>query len=1133
MRTIPFTVSILLSLILVTSIYTASPSVADAWNSEYILEPTWTDLTNGNIRDVFINYNNSVAVVTTANKIFVYDEGGTSLWNASPGLIKYVIGWGPNNLFGVIVSDGNEKVVAYDAHGDIDFTVGWGDDLWEFRALAWGNNALVVVAEYLQWVEIPEDNGYTLRSLWNTTLEIYNLTGGLVGITTLNTSESSYYSVYDLETKGDLIAIAATDGVHIYNTTGHPIYQYIPIPGHVIKDAFLGWVDPETLVAYLSEYIDGAYTHKVYIIDLQSNTTHYFDVGQSADDFSVDSSGLIALMDIYKVDVYDLSGNLLWSLSGANKRFYDIEWSGDGRLGVSWAGEKLYEVEAGVTESYKAVRVSIYNRYGTLLWEEVDWYLRWGNNTFATWHDDKLTLYKSNYIKAWEKSFYDNVYKVSWSNGLLCVAPDWVKSPTGGETFYIYNLSGYLMPIPDYNLRRFVDAFLTDNYLVVTGYKRQTSRLLLYDLNYTLLMNKSYYYSGNVYIPKATIINNDILVVGNVYSNASAYLEYYNISSGSLIKSLYLGRYIWVKSVKRVGGNWIVYETNASIGLVNDNYEIVFERSLKPWYDPNDIDLIGGDRIAVLIDGDLMIYSLDGDSLWNYTYHIDYISGSNRGLLAAADYKKLIIFNSNGDVLWKKWFEHKITFLKWFGEYLATGIENGTLYLFRLDGSIEYVMLTTSAINTMAWSADDYIAVGGSGGVYVYKYVTRPRKLIINLPDRFFYAYVNGMKYYGPHIELELPPGTYLIETPRMVEHGYIRYGFQGWEDGITTPSRIINLTQDTVLNATYTETQYYINVYSKYGSVTGEGWYNKGEWASISISPTSIDFGNDTRVLFDGWSTGDKSSSINIIVDKPMNITAYWIIQYYVSITSKYGDVSGEGWYNKGETASISVSPTNIDLGNDTRVIFKEWSTGSTDPSINILVNEPIRITAHWTIQYYISVTSRYGDVSGEGWYDRGSTASISITPSEIDFGNKTRLVFIGWSTGEASPTFTVKVNGPMSIEARWDIQYYVSVSTDYAEASGEGWYDKGGIATISISQTEASSNGKQYKFIGWYIEQEEVSKDAQFTLTVNKPLTIHAKWVEVTPSGFNYWLLLIILLIILAAIAYYLYRRRKRKQS
>jgi hypothetical protein len=84
--------------------------------------------------------------------------------------------------------------------------------------------------------------------------------------------------------------------------------------------------------------------------------------------------------------------------------------------------------------------------------------------------------------------------------------------------------------------------------------------------------------------------------------------------------------------------------------------------------------------------------------------------------------------------------------------------------------------------------------------------------------------------------------------------------------------------------------------------------------------------------------------------------------------------------------------------------------------------MNAPHTVVAQYSQQYYLTVSSNQGSVSGGGWYDAGSTAQISAsTPPSPSYGIS--MVFNGWQgdVQSSSQSTTVLMDGPKSVTATW----------------------------------------------------------------------------------------------------------------
>ncbi|MEM4245942.1 MAG: carboxypeptidase-like regulatory domain-containing protein [Candidatus Bathyarchaeia archaeon] len=136
-------------------------------------------------------------------------------------------------------------------------------------------------------------------------------------------------------------------------------------------------------------------------------------------------------------------------------------------------------------------------------------------------------------------------------------------------------------------------------------------------------------------------------------------------------------------------------------------------------------------------------------------------------------------------------------------------------------------------------------------------------------------------------------------------------------------------------------------------------------------------------------------------------------------------------GWHPAGATIITSKAPDLIEGAEGVRYRFKAWSLDGSDmlgnPS-SFTMDRPHFLKAVYSTEYLVEVSSPYGTPSGSGWYPAGSTATISIQPSE---GFLIRHVFAGWTgsyTG-TEPLASFTVSRPMKIEASWATDYTVAV--------------------------------------------------------------------------------------------------------
>jgi hypothetical protein len=300
-------------------------------------------------------------------------------------------------------------------------------------------------------------------------------------------------------------------------------------------------------------------------------------------------------------------------------------------------------------------------------------------------------------------------------------------------------------------------------------------------------------------------------------------------------------------------------------------------------------------------------------------------------------------------------------------------------------------------------------------------------------------------------------------------------------------------------------KTQYYLTVSSAYGSVGGQGWCDSGSAAYATVSPLTVAGSSGTQYVFTSWSgdaSGNTSPSDAIVMNGPKTATASWKSQYYLIVTSAYGAVGGQGWYDSGTTAYATVTPLIVAGSSGTQYVFTQWSgdaSGNTSPSDPIVMTGPSTASANWKTQYYLTVSSVYGSTGGQGWYDSGATTYATITPLSVPGPSGTQYAFDYWSgdaTGNTSPSDAIVMNGPKTANANWKTQYYLTVTSAYGAVGGQGWYDSGSTAYATVSPlTVSGPSGTQYVFTSWSGDATGNTSPSD-AIVMNGPKTANANW-------------------------------------
>ena len=216
--------------------------------------------------------------------------------------------------------------------------------------------------------------------------------------------------------------------------------------------------------------------------------------------------------------------------------------------------------------------------------------------------------------------------------------------------------------------------------------------------------------------------------------------------------------------------------------------------------------------------------------------------------------------------------------------------------------------------------------------------------------------------------------------------------------------------------------------------------------------------------------------------VNAPTALAATYKTQYYLTVTSSYGNPTGQGWYDVGSTATFAVT-SPVSGGAGTQYAFIGWVSSDAggyagaDASHSLTVSSSITETASWKTQWQVAfavnpspggTVAVNGQPSATAWYDDGAVINVQAS---INTGH----VFSSWSGDIASITFanstspstTATIHGTGTVTARFalaDTTPPVIASTVTPSANSNGWNSGPVTVTWSVSDPEsgiASSNG------------------------------------------------------------------------
>ncbi|MGA3192016.1 MAG: hypothetical protein ABSD73_05815 [Candidatus Bathyarchaeia archaeon] len=371
------------------------------------------------------------------------------------------------------------------------------------------------------------------------------------------------------------------------------------------------------------------------------------------------------------------------------------------------------------------------------------------------------------------------------------------------------------------------------------------------------------------------------------------------------------------------------------------------------------------------------------------------------------------------------------------------------------------------------------------------------------------------------------------------------------------------------------TVTQYYLTVnggngISVSGSQTGDQWFDSGTSGTATSNYVWNSNGQSRNNLYrynlDGgsWNTITRANTGTYTTPSITMSTYHTVnfgdtVQYYLTVTGGnsigFGTASptSDQWYDTGTSTTVSSDWVWNTVPSESRSAITNYALDSIDQGptreyAGTLTTSSVTMSAHHTVafasatQYYLTVSSTYGNPTGEGWYDGGSSANFGVTtPDSSEAG--TRSVFTGWSSIDSGgytgseASHSVTMNNPITETAAWKTQYLLTVKTsglpspystsvsvdgspvedDYGvstinDASSDGWrkwFDASPSSTgsIGVDSPVAGATGTRYAFNDW-TDGPDVNPHATLALTGPVTLTVEYKTqfkVSFTETGLD----------------------------
>ncbi len=392
-------------------------------------------------------------------------------------------------------------------------------------------------------------------------------------------------------------------------------------------------------------------------------------------------------------------------------------------------------------------------------------------------------------------------------------------------------------------------------------------------------------------------------------------------------------------------------------------------------------------------------------------------------------------------------------------------------------------------------------AYGGVSGVFVGNPI--PVVIQSDAPGTSF-VIVDGLWSESPYSTAWFAGEPHNIAVqPSIVISSDEMLTFDNWSDG-GERSHTVSISAPDTFTAHF-GALYHLTLQTSHSSGFGGNWYPAGDSALFGIGETFVQDGS-SRFHFAGWNgtgsgayTGSEPYAA-AVMSEPIDETAQWNAKYFVSLSTPRGVATDEGWYSDGDSAIAKCTPAVIESTQTVRFSFNRW-TGtmfSYSNPFKFAVNAPVSLTAQWNIEFYMEVTSEYGTASGGGWYDNGSNAHITISPTVIDSSGIVMLQFAGWTgtIDTSAAEFDMNVSSPGTLTANWSRFVKISAEGVLGTVSGAGFYETGDTALLTVSPETVYVDGARHIFIGWFLSGDTITANPLSIAVGDRPINIVVIW-------------------------------------
>lgn len=206
-------------------------------------------------------------------------------------------------------------------------------------------------------------------------------------------------------------------------------------------------------------------------------------------------------------------------------------------------------------------------------------------------------------------------------------------------------------------------------------------------------------------------------------------------------------------------------------------------------------------------------------------------------------------------------------------------------------------------------------------------------------------------------------------------------------------------------------------------------------------LDDAPFDIGNDEN---DSFASRDRGITVSLL---QANATTYLVrVNYNASLFEVRTDPVGlrievddtehlspqTFIWAAGSSHTVFAPPSQSGVAG-TRYAFKRWSDEGEPRHVIVVNSSAATLTAEYDVQFLLNVSSPYGEATGAGWYDAGTSARARLDSGTVANGTGSRLQFTHWSGDAAGSDYgesdLIVMDDAKTAIAAWKRQHQISV--------------------------------------------------------------------------------------------------------